>query len=394
MLLRRDCFVRGLTLSVLMSLYGCGHSAPSVAASEKETKADTVPHQRDADDIGRFIAGMPGKAGSPFAALETTDAWAEHRRWLDEAWSKADGSLISGLQEFQKEELNQAPLRSSPVFYPFGGPDALTPILCFPQSPIYVMVGLEPAGTLPTLSQIEKKGVPKYLAEMRDTVESELSRSFFVTRQMDRQFRGQVTDGLLLPILHLLVRRHNTILGFRYVRLDEQGQIIDRASDYKAPTRYGNKGVEIEFTDSEQATHKLYYFSVNLADDRLRENQPFLEYLPSLKGSTTLLKATSYMTHHPEFSVIRDRILANSAAILQDDSGIPYRYFQPDVWKVQLYGDYQRPYGSFRWLEQPDLRKAYAAAGTKPLSVRVGYGYSKIPSNLLLARQSNLIATR
>ena len=91
--------------------------------------------------------------------------------------------------------------------------------------------------------------------------------------------------------------------------------------------------------------------------------------------------------------MIRDRILANSAAILQDDSGIPYRYFRPDVWKVQLYGDYQRPYGAFRWLEQPDLRKAYAAAGTRPLSVRVGYGYSKIPSNLLLARQSNLIAT-
>src|ERR1700722_2680937 len=103
MLLRRDCFVRGLTLCVLLSLYGCGHSTPSVAASEKETRPDTVPHQRDANDIGRFVAGMPGTAGSPFAALEATDAWVEHRRWLDEAWSKADGSLISGLQEFQKE---------------------------------------------------------------------------------------------------------------------------------------------------------------------------------------------------------------------------------------------------------------------------------------------------
>jgi hypothetical protein len=392
MSLRRDCFVRGLTLCVLMALYGCGHSTPRVVKAENAAKPETVPHLRDADDTARFIAGLPGTAGSPFTALEATDAWSEHRRWLDEAWSKADGSLISGLQEFQKAELNQGPLRTTPVFYPFGGPDALTPILCFPQSPTYVMVGLEPAGTLPTLSQIEKKGVPKYLAEMRDTVESELSRSFFVTRQMDRQFRGQVTDGLLLPILHLLVRTHNQILGFRYVRLDEQGQIIDRAADYKAPTRYGNKGVEIEFADSGQATHKLYYFSVNLADDRLMENKPFQIYLSRLQGTMTLLKATSYMTHHPEFSMIRDRILANSAAILQDDSGIPFRYFQPDVWKVQLYGNYQRPYGAFRWLEQPDLRKAYAASGARPLSVRVGYGYSKIPSNLLLARQASLIA--
>jgi len=389
---RRHWFVRGLALCLLVTACGCGQSTPVVAKRENVPPPDAVPHRRDADDMARFIAGLPGNPGSPFTTLEASEAWTQHRRWLDEAWSKAEASLVSGLQEFQKEELDQAPLRSSPTFYPFGGPDALTLLLCFPHSPTYVMVGLEPAGTLPSLSKIEKKDLPNYLAEMRDTVASELSRSFFVTRQMDRQFRGQVTDGLLLPILHLVVRRHNTILGFRYVRLDEQGQIIDRAADYKAPTRYGNKGVEIEFADSDGSTHQLYYFSVNLSDERLKENQPFLAYLSRLKGTSTLLKATSYMTHKPDFSMIRDRILANSSAILQDDSGIPYRYFRPDAWKVQLYGDYQRPYGSFRWLEQPDLRKAYEASGARPLSVRVGYGYSKIPSNLLLARQANLVA--
>jgi hypothetical protein len=386
--------VRSLAFCLLISLWSCSRPAPVAANHENHAKPDIVPHLRDADDVARFIAGLPGTPGSPFAALETTEAWKEHRRLLDEAWHKTEGSLISGLQQFQQQELIASIAPSTPVFYPFGGPDALTPILCFPQSPAYVMVALEPAGTLPTLSQIEKKGVPKYLAEMRATVDSELSRSFFVTRQMDREFRGQVTDGLLLPILHLLVRRHNTILGFRYVRLDEQGQLIDRATDYKAPTRYGNKGVEIEFkTDSESATHKLYYFSVNLSDERLTENKPFLTYLTGLKGSATLLKATSYMTHKKEFSLIRDQILANSSAVLQDDSGIPYRYFQTAAWKVQLYGDYQRPYGSFRWLEQPDLRQAYNSAGTKPLSVRVGYGYAKIASNLLLARQASLIAS-
>lgn len=390
---RRHWFARGLTLCFLISLCSCGRPAPRVVNRENEAKPDTVPHLRDADDAGRFIAGLPGMAGSPFGTLETTDAWSEHRRRLDEAWHKAEASLISGLQQFQQEELNEAPMQSSPAFYPFSGPDALALTLCFPHSPTYVMVGLEPAGTLPKLSQIERRGVPKYLTEMRETVDSELSRSFFVTRQMDRQLRGQVTDGVLLPILHLLVRTHNTILGLRYVRLDDQGWVIDRATDYKAPGRFGNKGIEIEFRDADQSTHKLYYFSVNLSDERLNENQPFLAYLSRLKGTTTLLKATSYMTHRPEFSLIRDQILANSAAILQDDSGIPYRYFQTGAWKVQLYGDYQRPYGSFRWLEQPDLRKAYDSVGTKPLFFRVGYGYSRVASNLLLGRQTNLVAS-
>lgn len=42
---------------------------------------------------------------------------------------------------------------------------------------------------------------------------------------------------------------------------------------------------------------------------------------------------------------------------------------------------------------QPDLRKAYDSLGTKPLSVRVGYGYSRIASNLLLGGQANLVAS-
>jgi len=257
------------------------------------------------------------------------------------------------------------------------------------------MVGLEPAGTLPTRAQIEKKELPEYLSEIRNTVASELYRSFFVTRQMDRQFRGQVTDGLLVPILHLLVRTHNAVLGFRYVRLDEQGQVVDRAANYKAPGRIGNKGIEIEFRrDADQSVHDLYYFSVNLSDERLRDDRPFLTYIARLKGSTTLLKATSYMTHRPDFSIIRDEILANSAAILQDDSGIPYRYFQPGVWKVALYGDYRRPYGSFRWMEQPDLRKAYESGGAKPLALHMGYGYSRIASNLLLAGRQASITSR
>ena len=392
-----SCIPRGLILGLILVavslLCGCGGSSRSVRDQQRTAQSETVPHFRDPDDVARFIAGLPGTSDSPFANLEATEAWKEHRRRLDEAWHKAETPLMRGLEKFQKEELDDAVLRSSGVFYPFSGPDALTLTLCFPYSPVFAMVGLEPTGTLPSLSQFERKDMPKYLAETRETVASELSRSFFVTRQMDRQFRGQVTDGLLLPILHLLVRTHNTILGFRYVRLDEQGHIVDRTADYRAPGQIGNKGVDIEFRrDVDQSIHQLFYFSVNLSDERLRENKPFLLYLSRLKGVTTLLKATSYMTHRPDFSLIRDQILAKSAAILQDDSGIPYRYFQPGFWSVQLYGDYRRPYGSFRWLEQPDLRKTYESGGAKPLSLRLGYGYSRIASNLLFARRTNRIS--
>jgi len=140
-------------------------------------------------------------------------------------------------------------------------------------------------------------------------------------------------------------------------------------------------------SDLDQSVHTMYYLTINLDDDHLKTNQPFIKYSAGLKGSVTLLKATSYMTHRDEFSTIRNLILANSQAVLQDDSGIPYHFFTPDVWKVQLYGEYTRPYGSFRYLIQPDLQKAYHEPGTRPLPFRIGYGYGKVNSNLQLARR-------
>jgi hypothetical protein len=378
-------FCAGAALAVALLLYGCGKPAP--VAARKDAR-DPISPSRELNDTARFVAGLPGIAGSPFLQLETSAAWQAHRRCVDTAWDTAEGELLKGLRQFQQKELDRAPLKTAEVFYPFGGPDALTPTMYFPHSPSYVLVGLEPSGTLPPFRQFQKKSLEPYLGALRRTMASELGKSFFVTREMDRQFRGQVTDGLLLPIGQLLVRTGHTLLGFRYVRLDDQGRLIPREPGYHAPGLIGNKGVEIEFrTDADGSLHRLLYLTVNLADNRLRPNQAFLRYAVALKGATTMLKATSYMMHHPEFSVIRGLVLSNSGAVFQDDSGVPYCHFAPDRWRVQLYGDYERPYGSFKWMEQKDLKQAYRQTAVKPLPMHVGYGYRKIASNLLLAEK-------
>jgi hypothetical protein len=367
----------------------CGRPAAQgvKAVSSPGPFTTAVPPSREADDAGRFLAGMPGKPGSAFSELEDEDAWKLHRRELDRAWKSFDDGMLPGMRNFQSQELADPSTQRAIAFYPFSGPDALMLTVLFPHNPVYVMVALEPAGTLPTPKTFEKKDLARLLGEVRESVASELHRSFFITRQMDSQFRGQVNDGLFPPILHLLVRTNHTILGYRGVRLDENGEVIDRPDSWHAPGRIGNKGVEIEFrSDADGSVHKLFYFSVNLADDHLKEDPQFIAFVGKLKGMATYFKATSYMTHKPEFSMIRDAVLANSAAVLQDDSGIPYKYFAKP-WQVQLFGSYSRPYGSFRWLEQPDLRKAYET-GSKPLGFKIGYGYSKAPSNLLLARRS------
>ena len=56
-------------------------------------------------------------------------------------------------------------------------------------------------------------------------------------------------------------------------------------------------------------------------------------------------------------------------------------------WRVQLYGDYERPFDSFRCFEQEDLKRAYDRISVRPLGFRIGYGFSQVPSNLMLAER-------
>jgi hypothetical protein len=382
-----------LPLCGVLLACGCSSQPPSETKTAEVRPAPPVIRNRAADDVGRFLAGLPGKPGSPFADLEQQPVWQEHQRELDKMWGAVETKWLPNMTEFKRTELSDPPIKDSVVFYPFSGPDVLVLTIFFPNNANSVMVALEPAGALPNRARIEKRGAADYLAGIREAVYSELHRSFFITREMDRNFRGEVTDGLLPPILLLLTRSHHTILDCRYVRLDDQGNIIERALGYKAPGKIGNKGVEIEYaSDADNSIHKLYYFSVNLDDNHLKLNKPFLAYLSGLKGMTTYFKATSYMTHQKGFSMICDQVLAGSAAVLQDDSGIPYKYFKAAPWQVQLYGEYEKPYEPFGFRQQPDLRAAYRNSKAKPLSFRIGYGFAKIPSNLLLATRAGSAA--
>ena len=213
-------------------LLSCGHAAKPEPAPVQVVATpfpDPAPRSREANDAARFLVGLPGKEGSSFSELEKDDAWKVHRAELDKMWSKTESSGLTAMREFQAHELNSEKVRKSTLFYPFSGPDALMMNVFFPYNSTYVMVGLEPPGTLPTPNQFKKKkSLAEQLAAERNTVNDVLGRSFFITQYMDRQFRGQVTDGLFQPIIHLLVRTNHTILGYRYVRIDDKGKVVER----------------------------------------------------------------------------------------------------------------------------------------------------------------------
>jgi hypothetical protein len=333
---------------------------------------------------------VPGKEGSPYREYESSPAWMIHTRRLDELWSSFEKTRLPRMLDFQRRELAGPPISDALVFYPFGGPDVLTVYELFSARNEYILASLEPPGTVPSFKKSHLEHLDRQLPLFGDTMQSLFTKSFFVTREMDRQLRGQVTDGLVPLLLVQLVRTGNTILRYGYTGLDETGRMVRRPGDKKRAAWGGNRGVAIEFQKEGGGPKRiLHYISVNLDNKHLARNPQFLKYVAALDHPVTMLKATSYMVHKDEFSIIRDTLLSHSAAIVQDDSGVPFRMFDPDRWKIQLYGEYKQPFGSFKFLKQRDLEAAYHKTGVKPLDLRMGYGWRKAASNLLVARRKN-----
>jgi hypothetical protein len=313
--------------------------------------------------------------------LEHTEAWRWHAREFGKMWAKYETERLPLLRSFQQKEIAGPEFAGETLFYPFGGPDALTAAAFFPHRKSYVLVGLEPPGSLPGSKAIHETDLDKYLPRIQRTLDSVLRRSFFITANMDVQVRGQITDGLLPLILAQLAMMKSSIVGCAPVTLDPEGKVIARADEKRKASSLRNDGVAIDFRlEGETEIRQLLYFSVNLHDSALPANEAFRKYLSSAKPVTTFFKSASYLPHRKDFSQIRQLVLESSNAIVQDDTGIPYRFIDQERWQVRLFGEYTKPYGSFKFMAQPDLRKAYEEGRARPLDFFIGYGYKRVPS--------------
>jgi len=88
----------------------------------------------------------------------------------------------------------------------------------------------------------------------------------------------------------------------------------------------------------------------------------------------------------PQASSARKFVLDRSRYILQEDSGIPFRYFDPSAWAFQFYGTYSKPISTFKNEYQADLAKIYKTGGNiTPLPFGIGYRFQVDTANLLFA---------
>jgi hypothetical protein len=389
-------FIQGTALAAL-SLILMLAVAPPVSAADTDTPvAQPVPVPAPANPImpalaenalspdqlaqinasARGLAGLNSSGGN--APWESTPEWKDYQARLDGNWNYLARIRLNAMRTWGNTELGDLRDKTSTVFYPFSGPDALYANTLFPDSKILLMAGLEPVGSTPDLAKIQQDGkLGPYLAQVKTSLFTILAASFFKTKDMKNDFNNQLVDGLMPAIVVFLAREGYSISDIQYVALDRDGTMHAKGQGSGAP------GVQITYGDG----RTLIYFQANLSNDGQSENPGFVRLMHRLAPGITYLKAASYLLYEDYFSTIRDAILDDSIAVVEDDSGIPFKDFKSAQWDVLPYGDYTGPITLFKDKDQPDLHDFYKKTPHDQLAFGSGYKFSASVSSLLVAKK-------
>jgi hypothetical protein len=336
-----------------------------------------------ANDTARFLAGLPPAADSPLAPLARDRAWQEHARAFDAAFGRFDQSQLSRIRAWSSSHITEP---RPTMFYMFSGPDFLYANAFYPKAKTYVLSALEPVGAMPDLTTL-RGSVAAELGHLRFSLSSILSHSFFITKRMKSELRAGRVNGAL-PILYVfLARSGHTIREVTPVRLDENGaEQPDSESGRRIPAR----GVKIVFAGNDGEPRTLYYFSTDLSNGGVA-NSKFLDFCQTLAPGDSLVKSASYLLHNPGFSKVREFLLAQSAAMVQDDTGVPLALYDPQKWDLHPFGHYVGPIPIFRGMYQ----KKYATLfeNSRPIDFGIGYRWRPNQSNLLLAVKKSGVST-
>jgi|ERR1035437_5381522 hypothetical protein len=363
----------------------------AIDSSKLKPKFVLPKGDRKYDDLARLMAGLKAEEGSQFAALQEIPKLKTHEHSFDTLWSKSEVIKYSDkMKDWRKAELGDDKNDTTSLFYPFSGPDFLNAFTFFPYAKKYIMLALEPAGTIPDFSKVPADTFSGYFNMLKNSLNSILNLSFFQTIAMSHDFKNQVINGTIPVLFTFIVRTGNKINDVKPVMIDSTGAIVPAEFVSVVKNISKNYGVQIDFKNPDNDyLQTVYYFSCDLSNDGFNKDKGLKTYLNSLGAVKSYLKAASCLMFHDFFSQIRDVMITHTDLLLEDDSGIPYKYFDKKIWDIKLYGDYVRPIPLFADDYQKDLRQAYIndSASIKKLDFGIGYNYVKGKSNMMVAKK-------
>jgi hypothetical protein len=372
---------RNLTLPAITALVA---AVLSVSAQENpEVAPRAVPANAGPNDVARFLAGMPVPENSPLAPLMRDPAWQEHAAFFEKEFSKLNLRQLQKVHAWQETNVPEL-LQPIPVaFYMFSGPDFLYVDQFFPKAAVYVLCGKESLGPPPDPLRIAN--LSGALGNLENAMKSSLNTTYFITKDMKIDLHEQNLNGVL-PILYAFIARADkSITNVAFGSLNSSGVFEEASSGKKGGSV---PGVRIKYTDNPSGNSQtLYYFTTDISDGGIKGTPGFLKFCQRLGVGSSFLKSSSYLMFENGFATIRNFILEHSNRIVQDDSGIPVAYLDPNKWNLRLFGAYLGPIDLFKQHHQPRLQELFAQSNPPPIEFGFGYRWNYKEANLIVAER-------
>ncbi len=332
------------------------------------------------NEYARFIAGMKLTEGSSLGLYTNSSRYQKYNEHIDIIWERFKKQKLEKIEDWRSVQMKD--INGKTIFYPFSGPDILNALAFFPEAREFIMVGLEEPGEVPALGSMKPSTIYAGLWKLNRSLRTILNLNLFRTREMQADLEDYSFSSITGVMLFFLARYGCDILDVRYFCIDRKGAV---GYEYCSGRLRGTCGVEVVFR-LDKRVRKARYFSVDLSDPSLEDKRFLVKNLKRYRGVTTLIKSASYLLSYPSFTRLRTLLLANSAVIVQGDSGIPYRYFSPDIWDIDLYGNY-RVLPMFNHRFQRDLHAAMVKHSRGMLPFSYGYGFIPENSHLMIMRK-------
>jgi hypothetical protein len=357
----------------------------SLAKVDSIQKAAELNFPKDTvlDNTARFIAGLPQLSKNTLSALENDKYWVDFRTQMDANWKKMYETRLVKMAAWEKDVFSKSVNDSLKLFYPFSGPDFLHANFLYPRTKEVVMAALEPIREVPALDKLSEKDRDRFLDSLGNSLRDIFNKSYFITKHMQKDL-WQVKG--VLPLFYFFMERSGyELMQQQFINIDTAGE--EHEVEAKKLNQFKIQGVKFVLRNLETKKLKtVYYFSTDISNDGIAKRGGLVRFVKARAPFNTFVKSASYCMHDGKaFSSIRSIVLDNTVTLFQDDTGVPYRFFErKPEWNATFFGDYIAPVEDFsRRLYQPDLDSAFKR-GSQPLPFSLGYHWSTRKQHYML----------
>jgi len=336
------------------------------------------------DNLAKFLAGIPVAESSPLAKLQKSGKYREHSKAFERYWLRYGENFFVPMRQWSDAELAPRISGELPVFYFFSGPDALAVRAFYPDAIDYILGGLEPVGSVPPPESLDGPRLEAALANLRKSTEVILSYGHFITKDMKAELELTDIRGVMPIMMAFIAMSGGEVMEVSYFGVGSSGAAVEFGSSYRGASGM-LPGVRITFRPNSQSVpRRIHYIQADVSDGGIGSNGAVTTWAAGFGEGNAYLKAASYLMHEAYFSKIRQFLLRQSKSVLQDDSGIPLKYFRDENWRLWFFGRYTGTLDIFKKYWQPEMDAAFQEA-TPALPFGIGYKWRVGESNLVLA---------